>query len=368
MKGYITKLNDRNLQRKKATGITNYVLYSLVAIILFKIIALTPEIHFENVDFYKLIKSIWFSFCLSLALYFIYFSFLTSFENSSSVRILKYSKKSESYFLNLNIITIFLTTIIPALVILWKSYKLDIYDYSTNEIILFVLTGINLIFVLSVTFSKKKELYKVINKTGENNEIMSKVIFVISFFVVIISTYEVFNIELNKEFNKTNLVLICILFFSILVILEKIIESYKDDVFSKDLENLEYEIYLKDLSDGEIREILQKKYMGFLITDWINFKESEIESEYESYEKEEQIIKNKESELKEIDKEKYSIEYDGREKEINTLKNKLSSKKKRFFENHINEINEVLKKDSTIETSDFNKLKDLILKLTSDKK
>ena len=368
MKGYITKLNDRNLQRKKATGITNYVLYSLIAIILFKIIALIPQIHFENVNFYKLTKLVWFSFCLSLALFFIYFSFLTSFEHSSSVRILKYSKKSESYFSNLNIIAIFLTTIIPALIILWESYKLNIYDYSTNEIILFILTGINLIFILSVTFSKKKELYQVINKTTENRGIISKVVFSISFFVVILSTYQIFNISFIEYFNKTNLVLICILFFSMLVILEKIIESYKDDVFSKDLENLEYEIYLKDLSDGEIRDILQKKYMGFLISDWIKFKEREIESEYELYEKEELIIKNKVSELKEIDKEKYSIEYKGRQDKINELKNKLSNKKKRFFENHIDEINEVLKKDSTIETSDFNKLKELILKLTSDKK
>ena len=367
MKGYITKLNDRNLQRKKATGITNYVLYSLVAIILFKVIALIPEIHYENVDFNKLAKSIWYSFCLSLALYFIYFSFLTSFENSSSVRILKYTKKSESYFLSLNISIIFLTTIVPAFLILWNSYKSNSYDFSVNEIILFVLTGVNLVFVLSVIFSKKKELYKVINKTGENNEIMSKVIFGISLLVVIISTYELFSIELNENFNKSNLVLTCLLVFSMIVISEKIIESYKDDIFSKDLENLEYEIYLKDLSDNDIREILQKKYMGFLITDWIKFKESEIESEYEFYEKEELIIKNKESELKEIDKEKYSIEFKGREDEINALKNKLSNKKKRFFENHISEINEVLKKDSTIKTIDFNKLKELILKLSSDK-
>ena len=39
-----------------------------------------------------------------------------------------------------------------------------------------------------------------------------------------------------------------------------------------------------------------------------------------------------------------------------------------FFESNINEIDEVLKKDSSIKLEDFNKLKDLIIQLSSNKK
>ena len=101
MRDYITKLNDRNLQRKKATGFTNYVLYSLIIIIAFKIFDLVGRINFQELETYEFTKLTWYSFCLSLALYFTYYSFVTSFNNTSTVRILKKSRKKETYFLNI---------------------------------------------------------------------------------------------------------------------------------------------------------------------------------------------------------------------------------------------------------------------------
>lgn len=364
MRNYITKLNDRNLQRKKATGITNYVLYSLIIIIVFKIIDLVGRINFQGLETYHLLKLTWYSFCISLALYFIYFSFVTSFNNSSSVRILKKSKKKETYFLNIIISGFFLSTIIPATIILWEDYNSKNFEYSIFEIILFILTAVNLIFLIIALFSKDNDLYKAINKT-DDNDIISKVLFTVSFFVTVSSIYLLSNLNI---IDKINLVLLCLLTFSILAISEKIIESHKEDVFSKDLENLEYEVYLKDLSDNDIREILQKKYMGFLINDWIKFKETEISNEFEKYQKERADIELKESEIKSVDKEKYPIEYEGRDNKIKELKDILENKKKRFFESNINEINEVLKKDSSIKSEEFNKLKDLIIQLSSNKK
>lgn len=364
MRNYITKLNDRNLQRKKATGITNYVLYSLIIIIAFKIIDLVGRTNFQELETYDFLKLIWYSFCFSLALYFTYYSFITSFKNSSSVRILKKSKKKETYFLNIIISGFFLSTIIPAALILWEDYNSKNFEYSIFEIILFILTAINLLLLIVVLFSKDNDLYKAINKT-DDNDVFSKGLFIISFFVIISSIYLISNINI---IDKINLVLLCLLTFSILAIFEKIIESHKEDVFSKDLENLEYEVYLKDLSDNDIRDILQKKYMGFLINDWIKFKESEISIEFEKYEKENADIELKEKEIKSVDKEKYPIEYEGRKNNINQLKVSLENKKKRFFESNINEINEVLKKDSGIKLEEFNKLKNLIVQLSSNKK
>jgi hypothetical protein len=367
MKEYITKLNDRNLQRKKATGITNYVLYSLVAIILFKIIDLIPNINYELIERIKFIKVIWYSFCFSLSLYFIYFSFLISFENTSSIRILKYSKESETYFSNIIISCLFLVTIIPALFIIWENYNLNNSNYSALEIVLFILSGINLIGMISLIFSKKKELFQAINKTN-NFKITSKIFFIVSFSVVLISNYLLFNIEINEGFNLINLILTCLLIFAVVVIFEKIIESHKGDLFSKDLENLEYEIHLKNFTDESIREILQKKYMGFLIKDWIKFKEKEIETGQKKYENEEGEIEAKEKQLKTVDKEKYPIEYKGREDEVKTLKFNLNKRKLSFLEIHIKEITEILKKDSTIEAKEFNNLKELLSKISSEKK
>ncbi len=117
-----------------------------------------------------------------------------------------------------------------------------------------------------------------------------------------------------------------------------------------------------------IRDILQKKYMGFLISDWIKFKEKEISNEFSNYKQENLKIISQEEEIEKVDKEKYPIEYNGRKEKIEELKLNLENKKKRFFENNFNEINEVLKKDSGINSKDFDKLKDLIVKLSTNKK
>jgi PKD repeat protein len=364
MRDYITKLNDRNLQRKKATGFTNYVLYSLIIIIAFKIIDLVGRINFQELETYEFTKLTWYSFCLSLALYFTYYSFVTSFNNTSTVRILKKSRKKETYFLSIIISGFFLSTIIPATIILWKDYNSKNLEYSIFEIILFILTAVNLLFLIVVLFSKNNDLYEAINKT-DDNEILSKVFFIVSFFIIVSSIYLLSDINI---IDKINLVLLCLLTFSIFAISEKIIDSHKEDVFSKDLENLEYEVYLKDISDNDIRDIFQKKYMGFLINDWIKYKESQISNEFEKYEKETADIELKEKEIFSVDKEQYPIEYQGRKNKFKELKDILESKKKMFFESNINEIDEVLKKDSSIKLEDFNKLKDLIIQLSSNKK
>jgi hypothetical protein len=79
-------------------------------------------------------------------------------------------------------------------------------------------------------------------------------------------------------------------------------------------------------------------------------------------------INSQEKEIEKVDKEKYPIEYEGRVKKIKDLKHLFENKKKRFFENNLNEINEVLNKDSSLKTENFNKLKDLINQLSSNKK
>ena len=123
MRTYITKLNDRNLQRRKATGITNYVMYSLIVLILFKIFSTVPKISAE-IDIWNLTKVLWYSFNFSFASYFIYFSFTYSFNNSSSIRILNYSKDNESYFIKIIAALILLSPTIPACFIFWNDYFL----------------------------------------------------------------------------------------------------------------------------------------------------------------------------------------------------------------------------------------------------
>ena len=368
MRTYITKLNDRNLQRRKATGITNYVMYSLIVLILFKIFSTVPKISAE-IDIWNLTKVLWYSFNFSFASYFIYFSFTYSFNNSSSIRILNYSKDNESYFIKIIAALILLSPTIPACFIFWNDYTLENLQYSRWEKLLFILDAINIIFVIVMLVSQKNDHFDIIKHTKkEKDNKLSLIVLIISSFAIFSSIYLLINLSEINELDKLNLFLVCILIFSILVITERIIENFKEDVFAKDLENLEYEIYVKNLTDDEIREILQKKYMGFLIKDWIEHKEKEIEIENSSFTKESEKISAKETDIKEIDKEKYPIEYEGRKDEIELLKTNLKNKKQDFHKNNISQLKEIIKKDPSLSENDIKNLKNLLQKLTSTEK
>ena len=51
MRNFISKLNDRNLQRKRESGVTSYVLYSILILCLYKLFK-----HLEKINFSEIIN------------------------------------------------------------------------------------------------------------------------------------------------------------------------------------------------------------------------------------------------------------------------------------------------------------------------
>ena len=360
MRNYITKINDRNLQRRKATGITNYVLYSVLTLIVFKILDILSEIEFDtnSLDFLKILM---YSFNFSLAIYMIYYSFLLSVGNSSSLRVLKKNNLTESYY---NTIIFILILIVPIIPVLYVSFY-----YYTNEVKLtnylwcmLTLSFLNILFAFLGLFTKDKSKYSVYKGTDkQKNLTLSYTILIISSLVIFFSIKSIY--YLDSDLDKLNIFILGTLTVSVLFILEKIIEGYSNDIFTKDLENLEYEVYVKDFSDDEIRVILQNNYMGFLINEWIIHKEEELVKELENFASQKSIIIDAEENLKKIDKKTYPIEYKGRLDEVNNLDSDFKRKIKSVFEDNIKEVEEIINKDQSIsqlESSRLFKLKKIL--------
>lgn len=360
MRDYIIKLNDRNLQRKKASGITNYVMYSLIFLIVFKIFDLIPKVN-GDVDVLGSVEVIWYTLNLAFAVYFIYLSFLASFSNSSSIRILRYSKDNDSYFIKILIVITLLSPVVPGIITLYYRYSSEELRVTFLEKPLIIMDFLNVLFVLGVLIVKNKDRLDIFRHTKKDkHDGLSKTAFAVSVLVIFAALSSLIHLEKLREVDKLNLFTITLMCFAILVIFEKIIERYKYDIFARDLENLEYEIFVKDLSDKEVRVILQKKYMGFLINDYLELKQEELDKKEENFQEQENFILNKQEELKNVEKETYPIEYRGREKEISSLKRKLKLERIDFFDEQQSELREIIRKDSNLSVEALDKIRDMV--------
>lgn len=80
MRAYISKLIDRNLQRKRESGFTTYALYSVLFIVVYKIFEIVHLIPFQS-DFWEVIEILTYSINLLFSLRFIYLIYEGSIEH-----------------------------------------------------------------------------------------------------------------------------------------------------------------------------------------------------------------------------------------------------------------------------------------------
>lgn len=355
LKNFITKLNDRNLQRKRESGITSYVLFSVLIFCSYKL--------YKNLSFYLnndlnfILKESTHLICFVsnslIAIYFIFGTFQTEKKPFSNLKVVKYDKKNFNLF---NYIILLFLLLIPIVS--------TVYSYLNKNVIFsdyyyYYLGFLNLILILiliePITSSKKQ--LKIINSTNENVGLNVFVI-LISTSVIIFSQIQASEITINEKFIFIKII---VLFYIILFILEKIVEQEKNDVNTFNLENFEYEIYLKNLNDEQIRERLQENYIGYLIEYWIDFNKRELKDFKE-------IIQNKKIEIdsqlfnleKNVDERKYPIEFSARKEGINESLNKVIEFRLPSFKKMFEEVTKIInegKNLNEIELKELNQLK-----------
>lgn len=96
LKNFITKLNDRNLQRKRESGITSYVLFSVLIFCSYKLYKNLSFYLINDLDF-KLNESIHLICFISnslIAANYIFGTFQTEKRQFSNLKVIKYDKKN----------------------------------------------------------------------------------------------------------------------------------------------------------------------------------------------------------------------------------------------------------------------------------
>lgn len=354
-KNFISKLNDRNLQRKRESGMTSYVLYSALIFCIYKLYKNTLYYFqtLENLDIHNSIFLVSFISNSMVALYFIALSFQPEKNIFSNLTTIKYNKSNNSFYAHLLMIILFS---IPALSTLFSFINRTDQLHIEYFIFLGILNSICL-SLLIYTFFAKKNIKVVKSNIDQNNMPGEILIFIISCSVIIFSAVMSIEIQLFEKFIFIKVIL---LLYVILFIFDKIIDQNTKDSNTFNLENFEYEIYLKDLNDDQIREKLQENYVGFFIDYWIDFKNKMYhESSYNLENKIDNIRVELDKLNQDVDFKKDPIKYEGRKKQIlgnfhNELKIEVTN-----FSTLLDEIKNISKDKSNLSDIEQQQLSDL---------
>ena len=370
MKEFVSKLIDRNLQRKRESGITSYVLYSVMLFCCYKLFK-NIEIFSENIgDLTNNIQNaseltILFGNCY-IAFYFI----LLSFKNRNSIfsyfKIIKYEEENFDFHLfiirfiyfSLPFILLIYSTNFYIQKISFVNYEI-VYQYSTpikdyKDIYFYILFFLNLLpivalfnYLLSSTKSEKK-LKLNYDSDSEKDYTSDLIIFIVSITIIIFSIYISFKINFSAKIVFFKIIT---LFYFILYIIEKIIVSKNYDIDTLKLEKFEFEIYKNNMEDNEIRNKFQENYLGFFIDDWIEINQVLINKTKK------ELLKNNRSLQMKLRKKTLSDD------EIKLLKNDIEDFKNSKFNilnNKLKEINGILNDNINSRNLDNNEKEKLL--------
>jgi len=278
----ISKINDRNIQRKRESGLTGYVLISALAICLYKLFnqgefLLTDSI-FESKNLNKSIELICYTFNTLVFAGVITYQLFPNLKTLNHIKFIK-KTKTESYIL----ISMFLMFSIGTILILYTFFTKENPQYS------FIAYCI-IIFILNLFgwYAFKSQFQNTNSDTPKINfeppKLKNATLFItIILFALIATISTIFIYTLEIEY-KVQIIKIVILSYFAYAIIEKILKVNSNDLFYSKLEAFEYEIKLRNLTDSEIiKNEFQERFSGFLVNDWIKNQIKLAEFRYQTF-------------------------------------------------------------------------------------
>jgi len=352
----ITKLNDRNLQRRRESGITNYILISILIIIIFKLIELAPILLNEN-DIRQNLTIILCTLCISFGLCQIIITYTATIGGKNRLKLISKEVESESFIEH---VVNYLIALIPlsisvSLVLFFgcKWFPIVATIYFSLIVIFFIFLDMN------YGTEKKFQLTKVEGSGKPADEkslivILSYIIAVAWLFTTIVYIVKIDFIVYNNE--VVDKIKFGLLLYSIPFILNFIFDLQKKSLRNKLLEDIEAEIYLNNLTDDEIKDRLREKYMGVGIDFWIERQAKMTEELIHEIDFKLGEIAQFRIEAEKVDKTKYPREFKERKKEIGMRLNGLNDD----LDTRVRKLNHEL---ANIRSEDANDLEGHELKL-----
>ena len=271
----ISKISNRNLQKRRETGATTYVLVSVVALILIQLaeelpILLGNEKPYEIDKIILVTSSLFWSFHLCLT------GFLSSVGFKQTLKLGR-SELSKRYFFEQII-----EYSTPLIIVIPCIYLLQIED---SWYIYFSLAQISLIYLSGIAdmisrYKNRKIKILALNKEAVKQFGDDATIFFIYFYGLTIAVASIVYIQntpisLSSE-DITRAIKVGAYIYIVGTLLGGILNQTKKEANNKYLEELEVSMYLENLTDEEVKKLLQEKYIGFGIKHWIKNQHSQF--------------------------------------------------------------------------------------------
>lgn len=327
---FVSKLNDRNLQRKRESGFTTYALLAILGYCVFFLIDNSYELFVTN-NWRSTVRLIAITLNSVSILFFYYSAILSFFLAKPEIKI--YSAFQEKH----EFLSIFSLSILLLLYLFFNSLAAYSYQgmngngYFTIISVLLVLNLISpYIYRYAIAWYRKKKLknlkitlFKEKQRKGAGISLLIYGTLFLLFTIYQLNTYplvvsEVFTLSIKYGIITFTLGTIIMFLF------EKVEEKNKYIW----LENLEKQIYFDDLSKEEVLEKLQQEIFGINLPKWTNKRKQEIND----------FIKNKSDKL-----EKFHIEMLQISKIPDNLKYEIEGRKNNFKENFSKNLEEIIK-------------------------
>lgn len=313
---YISKLNDRNLQQQQASGFTLWAILGLIAYLILGLSDKIPLIYNSTeLKFYLVIFSagvIDFLILICLLIFSI-IEYSTPFGKRKFFSTVDSKSSFMSIFPFCFIVFVFsIINFIAANLV--ETIKMSPWIFWSFFLIL-ALTGINPFIQKAKRFIKSsKKTYLNISEDTPGMRLTNSITYAYLSIIGLLFLYFTYrDISIPLEAVQITLLLkTSIEIFAFLILVYFLFYDLNSKNKFVWLKKLEMEIYIDDLSDNEIRERLEKEYIGYNVLKWISRRNevlNTVSNEYLNLLKEE---KPKMDEImKEIDNE-YTLEKVGR--------------------------------------------------------
>lgn len=272
---YISKLNDRNLQRQQSSGFTIWAILGVFAYLILDLSGKVPLVYKSPELIQYLV--IFFAGLINLfvLIFLLIFPILLNSVSSGARRI--FSNTSAAYILPVSYILFLFSYIdIKAASMVTKVNMPSMIFWIFA--IFFAINGLIPLVQIPIRFIKSrkaKTYYPEISPFTPKIRIILSVIYTIVSIIGLLFLYITYrDIYISIEPTQISLLLKISIemlgFFILIIAFLKVIESSNRFAW---LENLEREIYLDNLSETEIEERLEKDYIGYNIFKWITKRE-----------------------------------------------------------------------------------------------
>jgi hypothetical protein len=290
IRALISKINDRNIQRKRESGFTTYALASVLLIILYKLFDIFQSIDFKS-DIAGKTSVISISFNICFAIFGLMLMFDRDNQRFYSVKFIK-SKQSKYFYESFFRL---------ALLLLPAVFSFIYYYYNSNDIkvrndhgaatsldvYFFICLVFSFLLVVAFVLSEIEDLISLIknnrvkyisyftNKFSIKNAASLNLIFFVLIIYISISFYFIYNTE--YKFDKYVVSKCVFLSYASLFLISKIITINNRDIYSLKMENFEQEIILSKLTDDEIIKKFKENFSGIFLEDWLFEHSSQLE-------------------------------------------------------------------------------------------